>query len=143
MSAGGDGVSRVEVTTKTLDTGAVRVPVQEHFHAVCPQLERRVALICAEGFKSYPDTESRAELSSGITKGLPLYNTMKHARRHLNLWLSGDRNEDHLGKVAWAIARIMHQESDCRCVELMEHGELIESKPSATVTGRTARIERT
>lgn len=108
-----------DATIQTLATGAIRVPVAEHFHAVCPELERRVAIICAEGFKSYPDVEAGCELSNGITKGLPLYNTLKHARRHWNKWLSGDRTEDHLAKVAWAIALIMHQESGCQHVQML------------------------
>lgn len=102
-----------------LSTGATRVPIQEHFHAVCPELERRVAMICAEGFKTYPDKDSKVELSTGLSKGLPLHNVLKHARRHWNLWLAGDRKEDHLAKVAWAIAVIMHKESGCKHIEIL------------------------
>ncbi len=100
---------------QVLETGATRIPVEEHFHYICPELERRVALICAEGFAAYPDKEvPYAELSTG-RKGLPLANHMKHARRHFNKWLKGDRTEDHLAKVAWAIMSIMHDESNPEC----------------------------
>lgn len=93
------------------DNGATRIPVPEHFHYVCPELERRVAAICAEGHKSYPDKSVEyAELSTGRL-GLPVANLSKHARRHWNLYWRGDRTEDHLAKVAWAIAELMHKES--------------------------------
>ena len=93
------------------ESGATRVEVEEHFHYVCPELERRVSLIAAEGYKSYPDTTvPYAKLSTG-RHGLPLANLLQHGRRHLNLYLRGDRSEDHLAKVAWAIMSIMHQET--------------------------------
>lgn len=103
---------------QTFATGAVRTPVPEAFHVVCPELERRVVIICAEGIKTYPDDQVEIEISTAW-RGLPLWNILKHAKRHWNLWLSGDRSEDHLAKVAWAVQQIMHQESKCNHVEVL------------------------
>lgn len=36
-------------------------------------------------------------------------------KRHLNLWLSGNREEDHLAKVVWGIGELMHDETDGTC----------------------------
>lgn len=96
---------------EVLETGATRVPVEEHCHYICPEMELRVSRICAEGFKSYPDKDVLyAELSTG-RRGLPKANLAKHARRHWALLWKGDKREDHAAKVIWALMQMMHQES--------------------------------
>lgn len=113
---------------ETFETGSTRVPIPEHYHAICPELERRVSMICAEGFDHYPDEDVKyAELSTG-RKGLPLQNLIKHGAHHWNMWRRGDRTEDHLAKVAWALQQIMHQENpECQHFNILikpEHKEI-------------------
>lgn len=116
------------LTVQTFSTGATRVPVEEAFHLVCPELERRVALICAEGLRKHLWKEmGDAELTTG-DKGLPLANLLKHGRRHFNKWLRGDRTEDHLAKTAWAIMMIMHAETSIESDERMGNYECQHTK---------------
>ena len=104
-------------------TGATRVPVKEAFHLICPELERRVSLICAEGLENYRDKEfPEVEVTTAI-RGMPLYNLIKHAQRHWNFYRAGRKDEDHLAKMAWAIQQIMHQENkECQHYEIFIKG---------------------
>ena len=59
---------------------------------LCPPLwARSDALIMAEGAVTHGDDNWK--------NGIPLHVCLNHLERHLNLWKSGDRSEDHLGKV--------------------------------------------
>lgn len=93
------------------------------FHLICPELERRVALVCAEGLKKYRDrTVSEAEVTTA-RYGAPLDNLIKHMKNHLNKWLAGDRSEDNLAKVAWTIQQIMHQDAECDHLNMIVNEE--------------------
>jgi hypothetical protein len=71
---------------------------------------RRLAETCAEGAAKYGDRNWE--------KGFPASSLMNHALRHLNLWLAGDANEDHLAHAAWNLLALMHFEE--------QHPELID-----------------
>jgi hypothetical protein len=43
-------------------------------------------------------------------KGQPLSRYLDSAMRHLNRYLSGDRDEDHLAAARWNIGALMHTE---------------------------------
>lgn len=85
------------------------VPIQ----LVCPELERRVGLIFAEGLIKYKDSNVTEADTTTARFGGPLDNLIKHMLNHLNKWRQGDRTEDHLAKIAWSIQQIMHQETNC------------------------------
>jgi len=65
---------------------------------------RRLAETYAEGAKKYSDHNWR--------KGIPSSECMNHAQRHLNIYLSGDRSEDHLAHAAWNLFTIMDNEEN-------------------------------
>lgn len=96
-------------------SGFTRNVVEEAFHLICPELERRVSLVCAEGLRRHKDeTITEAETTTARFGGPP-DNLIRHMKRHLNKWLAGNRSEDHLAKVAWAIQELMHAETDGNC----------------------------
>jgi len=91
-------------------TGAVRSTDANstRYDLISPVGLRRIAETYAEGAKKYGDNNWQ--------KGMPASDTMNHAIRHLNLWLSGDKTEDHLAHAAWNLIAIMHFEElkpDC------------------------------
>jgi hypothetical protein len=73
---------------------------------ICPTGLLRLAKIYNEGAVKYGDTN--------YTKGIPIANLLNHGEKHLALWKSGDRSEDHLAKVAWAMFSAMHMNSNCK-----------------------------
>jgi hypothetical protein len=91
-------------------TGAVRSKDANstRYDLISPVGLRRIAETYAEGAAKYGDNNWQ--------KGMPASDTMNHALRHLNLWLSGDKTEDHLAHAAWNLIAIMHFEElkpDC------------------------------
>jgi hypothetical protein len=90
--------------TVTFATGAVRSgdAEDERFDLISPVGLRRLAQTCAEGAMKYGDYNWQ--------KGLPASSTVNHALRHINLWMMGDNNEDHLAHAAWNLLAIMHFE---------------------------------
>lgn len=100
---------------KDINNGFTRTVVKEAFHLICPELERRLSLIYAEGLSKYKDEDIKEAEITTARFGGPPDNIVRHMRRHLNLWLSGNRDEDHLAKVSWAIAELMHAETDGKC----------------------------
>jgi hypothetical protein len=91
-------------------TGAVRSTDANstRYDLISPVGLRRIAETYAEGAAKYGD--------NNWTKGMPASDTMNHALRHINLWLSGDKTEDHLAHAAWNLIAIMHFEElkpDC------------------------------
>ena len=64
--------------------------------------ERRLAETYGEGSVKYGD--------DNWLKGIPLKNLMNHAKDHINKYLGGDTNEDHLAHAAWNLFAAMHME---------------------------------
>lgn len=88
---------------KTFASGAVRVDADTPAYSYIPPCAiGRLANVYKEGERNYPGFNWR--------KGIPTSNIIDHALAHLNKWLSGDRGEDHLAKVAWAMFSLMYYE---------------------------------
>ena len=85
-------------------TGAVRGTDTQHerWDLITPIGLRRLAQTYAEGAQKYTPWN--------WAKGLPASNLICHAIRHIMLWLSGDRTEDHLAHATWNIMTLMHFE---------------------------------
>ena len=71
--------------------GGKRDRVSERFDLVPADAMLAVSKAMGEGAQKYGDENWR---------GLPLGNIVNHAVRHVFLWMSGDRSEDHLGHAA-------------------------------------------
>ena len=89
-------------TTAKFGTGAVRSDTVEAFRydLVSPIGLREVARTCAEGAAKYGDWNWE--------KGMPVHDLLNHAIAHLYQFLSGDRNEPHLGHAAWNVLAAIH-----------------------------------
>lgn len=85
-------------------TGAVRGSDahQERWDLISPIGLRRVARTCAEGAAKYGDFNWE--------RGMPVHDLLNHALRHLYLYLTGDRSEDHLGHAGWNVLAACHSE---------------------------------
>ena len=83
----------------------------EEGHLVCPELERRVSLVCHEGLEKYPDENVVEAAVTTARHGLPKYNLIKGIARHWRKYRRGAQDEDHLAKVAWGIQELMHAET--------------------------------
>jgi hypothetical protein len=94
----------VSGTTAKFGTGAVRSDTVEAFRydLVSPIGLREVARTCAEGAAKYGDWNWE--------KGMPVHDLLNHAIAHLYQFLSGDRNEPHLGHAAWNVLAAIHSE---------------------------------
>lgn len=104
-------ISSLEQTK--FSTGAVRSTDANstRYDLISPVGLRRIAETYAEGAKKYGDNNWQ--------KGMPASDTMNHAIRHLNLWLSGDKTEDHLAHAAWNLIAIMHfEELKPECIDV-------------------------
>lgn len=79
----------------------------------------RIGRIYQEGLKYGED--------NWLLEGFTSRSLLKHALRHLMLWLLGDRKDDHLAKVCWGLFCIMHFEvtdpSRMRQPQYMPEGE--------------------
>lgn len=86
------------------ETGAVRGTDANdvRFDLVTPIGLRRVARAYAEGSRKYSDFNCE--------NGIPLHDLINHALNHLNLYLAGDRSEDHLGHCGWNVLMACHSE---------------------------------
>lgn len=85
-------------------TGAMRSTDadKERYDLISPTLMRRLAETCAEGAKKYGPYNWE--------KGFPVSDLLNHALRHLYLYLSGDRQEDHLAHALWNVGAACHSE---------------------------------
>jgi hypothetical protein len=94
----------VSGTTAKFGTGAVRSDTVEAFRydLVSPIGLREVARTCAEGAAKYGDWNWE--------KGMPVHDLLNHAIAHLYQFLSGDRNEPHLGHAAWNVLAAIHSQ---------------------------------
>ena len=102
MSNGNHSTESVRV----FDSGAVRSrdADKERFDLI-PQVGlRRLAETCAEGATKYGERNWE--------KGFPASSLLNHALRHLNHWLTGDNDEDHLAHAAWNLLALMHFEEE-------------------------------
>ena len=76
-------------------TGAVRDASlgKGHYRSIPPTVMRRLAKRFEDGSRKYED--------GNWTKGIPLSNYYDSARRHMDEWLLGKRDEDHLAAAIW------------------------------------------
>jgi len=74
----------------------------ERYDLISPVGLRRLAATCAEGAAKYDDFNWE--------KGMPVSDLLNHGIRHVYLYLSGDRSEDHLAHAAWNLFGAMHSE---------------------------------
>ena len=83
-------------------TGAVRSSDAEatRYDLVSPIGLAAVAQACAEGAERYGDYNWE--------RGMPARDMINHAIRHIYMFLSGDRCEDHLGHAAWNLMAAIH-----------------------------------
>lgn len=84
--------------------GAVRSTdaMSTRYDLISPVGLRRLAETYAEGAKKYGDCNWEL--------GFPVSDILNHAIRHLYIFLSGDRSEDHLAHAAWGLFSAMHFE---------------------------------
>ena len=99
--------------TRTHDTGAIRSTDADDYAFYCaPVLGiMRMGKTCRAGADKYAPFNWHKGFKASV-----LYD---HAMRHMLLWASGDRSEDHLGHAAWNLHVIMDQE-ERGLVELMD-----------------------
>lgn len=95
-----------------MDTGSVRDTREGkgRFDLISPIFLERFAKHTENGAKKYG--------AMNWTKGQPLSRFMDSALRHLNKFLEGNRDEDHLAAAAWNIQGIIHTE------EMIRRGKL-------------------
>lgn len=100
-----DNVKEQEGSTVRFATGAVRSSDAEatRYDLISPIGLEAVARTCAEGAAKYGDFNWE--------KGMPVADLLNHALRHVYLYLSGDRSEDHLPHAAWGLLAAIHSES--------------------------------
>ena len=99
-------MSRQEREMTKFKSGAVRgKEMDARFDLICPAGLLALAKTYAEGATKYGD--------NNWLKGLPKSNLLNHALQHLNLYMSGDTSEDHLGHALWNIVAIIHFETEC------------------------------
>jgi hypothetical protein len=85
-------------------TGAVRGMDAdgERWDLITPIGLRRLAETCAEGARKYGDRNWERRIPASVM--------LNRAIRHVYLYLSGDRGEDHLSHAAWNILGVCHFE---------------------------------
>lgn len=85
-------------------TGAVRSKdaAKTRYDLISPIGMRRLAETYAEGAAKYGD--------HNWEMGFPISDILNHGLRHVFLYLSGDRTEDHLSHAAWNLFAAMHSE---------------------------------
>lgn len=83
-------------------TGAVRSSDAEltRYDLITPIGLAAVAAACAEGAERYGPFNWE--------KGMPASDLINHALRHIYMFLSGNRDEDHLGHAAWNLLGAIH-----------------------------------
>jgi hypothetical protein len=93
--------------TEDLNSPCAPEPKQTRDEAVAPYSDippcalRRLAKIYKEG---------RIKYGHIWLNGLPWSETFDHLQEHLEKWLEGNTEEDHLAKVAWAAFSLMYYE---------------------------------
>jgi hypothetical protein len=89
----------------TFDSGAMRdrAPGKGRYDALQVLAIRRIALIMERADAKYGDCRN-------WEKGLPVSRYMDSAKRHLDEYIEGKTDEDHLGQAAWNILSAMQTE---------------------------------
>ena len=95
------------------ETGAVRSGDANTvmYQLISPIGLRRLAETMKEGFDKYG--------AYNWERGMPIGDILNHGIRHMYLYLSGDRSEDHLAHATWNLMAAMHMEETH---PEMEHG---------------------
>jgi len=86
------------------DTGAVR-DLRENkgrYDLISPIALKRLAIIYEKGAKKYNDRNWE--------KGIPLCRYLDSAMRHIQQYMEGLRDEDHLSQAAWNLFCVVHTE---------------------------------
>jgi hypothetical protein len=73
------------------------------FDLIDPYGMRRLAAVYHEGATIHGDRNWEA--------GMPTHDIMNHMEHHRNLYMQGDRSEDHIAKIAWGCFAIMRMEA--------------------------------
>jgi len=96
----------------TTETGMMREPDigRGRFDLISPILERRLAVLYEGGVAKYADRNWE--------KGMPLSRFYNSAKRHMNQFLEGYRDEDHLVQAIWNLTSIVH------LLEMIERGSV-------------------
>jgi hypothetical protein len=95
-------IKHTEDSSVKYQSGAVRSADAEgtRYDLISPIGLAAVAAACAEGASKYGDFNWE--------KGMPANDMINHALRHIYLFLSGNRDEDHLGHAAWNVLAAIH-----------------------------------
>jgi hypothetical protein len=95
-------IKHTESSSVKFGSGAVRSSDAEgtRYDLISPVGLAAVAAACAEGASKYGDYNWE--------KGMPAHDMINHALRHIYLFLSGNRDEDHLGHAAWNVIGAIH-----------------------------------
>ena len=90
----------------TFPSGATRSSdADNERYDLCPSIwAKRDAIIMAEGAKTHG--------ADNWKRGIPISVCLNHLERHLNLWKSGNTDEDHLAKIRVNAGFIMYFEEE-------------------------------
>jgi hypothetical protein len=89
---------------RTFETGAQRdrPTGKGRYDLISPLATRRLAVIFEKGALKYADRNWE--------KGMPICQFIDSAKRHLDQYLEGRRDEDHLGQAMWNLHCAVHME---------------------------------
>lgn len=93
-------VNDINKSANNKQASSYRIPIPFRFDLIPPLFLRELSEIYEEGVHKYGPAKY-------IEKPLPWSVIVNHLLNHLFLWMSGDRSEKHLGKVAWGVATLM------------------------------------
>jgi hypothetical protein len=92
----------IEDELDVYQTGAKRSKLVERYDLLSPIGLQRAAKAAAEGARKYGDFNNEGGL------GVSVY--LNHALAHIFAYLAGNRDEDHLGHLAWNALFACHSE---------------------------------
>lgn len=81
-----------------------RVPLNVRYDLIPPVFLEQLAKVYEEGAQKYGDAKY-------IEKPLPYSTIINHMLNHFMLFISGDRSELHMAKVAWGAATLINLEN--------------------------------
>lgn len=96
---------------ESLETGAIREPDvgKGRFDLISPFAEERIAKWYELGARKYSDRNWE--------KGIKFSRYLNSAKRHINKFLKGKTDEDHLAAACWNLMAIMHHQ-ECNQMHL-------------------------